>query len=73
MNENDERLKEIEQLLRSQKKVLNIDEAVMFTGLKKNTLYRLTSDGKIPFSKPNGKKIYFDRVKLEEWLLQNPK
>jgi DNA replication protein DnaD len=31
----------------------------------------LTSRGEIPYSKPNGKMIFFDIDKLNKWLLQN--
>lgn len=55
------------------KKVLTINEAVELTGYKKSYIYRLTSDGIIPHSKPNGRKVFFDREKLEDWLLSNPK
>lgn len=53
------------------KRVLNIDEACEFLGYKKSYIYRLTSMGILPFSKPNGKKLYFDRDKLERWMLSN--
>lgn len=53
------------------KRVLNIDEACEFLGYKKSYIYRLTSMGVLPFSKPNGKKLYFDRDKLERWMLSN--
>ena len=54
------------------KKVLTLDEVVAYTGFKKSYLYELTSTGQIPFSKPNGKSLFFDREKIEEWLLRNP-
>jgi len=53
------------------KNVLNFNEAVVFLEVSHSHLYKLTSSGKIPFYKPNGKKIYFNRVELEEWLLRN--
>ena len=53
------------------KRVLNIDEACEFLGYKKSYIYRLTSMGVLPYSKPNGKKLYFDRDKLERWMLSN--
>ena len=54
------------------KNVLNIKEACEYLGYKKSYLYKLTSSGIIPHSKPNGKTIFFDKVKLEEWMLSNP-
>lgn len=53
------------------KKVLTIDEACEYLGYKKSYVYKLTMEGILPFSKPNGKKIFFDREKLEAWMLGN--
>lgn len=53
-------------------RVLSFKEACSYLGLSKSYLYKLTSSDIIPFSKPNGKKIYFDREKLDEWMLGKP-
>jgi excisionase family DNA binding protein len=53
------------------KRVLNFEEGCAYLGYKKSYVYKLISAGKLPYSKPNGKKIYFDRLKLEEWMLSN--
>lgn len=53
------------------KNVLTFDDAVLLTGLSRSHLYKLTSEKMIPFYKPNGKQIYFDRLELESWLKQN--
>lgn len=53
------------------KSVLTMEEAALFTGLTKAYLYELTWKKAIPFYKPNGRKIYFDRAELEAWLKQN--
>ena len=53
------------------KRVLNSDEAAEFLGIKKRTLWNLTCSGILPYSNPNGKRLFFDRIKLEEWMLQN--
>ena len=34
-------------------------------------LYKLTCSKQIPFYRPNGKLVYFDRHELEGWLKQN--
>lgn len=67
----DERLNRIEKLLLGSKKVLSFDEACDYTGISRSYLYKLTSKGDIPFSKPNGKIIFFSKDKLDNWLLQN--
>ena len=53
------------------KKILTLEEATQFLGYSKSTIYKLTSSGILPFSKPNGKKIYFERDLLEKWMLSN--
>ena len=53
------------------KRILNFAEACELTGFSRSYLYKLTSAGIVPFSKPNGKMIFFDREKLEQWLLSN--
>jgi len=67
----EERLDRIERLLISNKKVLTFDEVCDYTGLSRSYLYKLTSSGVIPHSKPNGKVIFFDKEKLNNWLLKN--
>ena len=69
----DERLSNIEALLLSQKTVLNFVEVAAYTGLSKSYLYKLTSNGGIPCYKPQGKQIYFSKIEIDQWLLQNRK
>lgn len=52
------------------KRVLNVDEAAIITGLSKSRIYTLTSQNKIPYHKsPEGRALYFERGELEEWML----
>lgn len=53
------------------KNVLNFNEAAKYLELSHSHLYKLTSAGNIPFYKPNGKKLYFNRAELDTWLLRN--
>lgn len=69
----DDRLRNIESLLLSQKVVLNFNEAAAYTSLSKSYLYKLTSSAGIPCYKPQGKQIYFNKQELDQWLLQNRK
>lgn len=66
-----ERLDRLEKLMVGQKEVLTFKEACDYTGISRSYLYKLTSSGKIPHSKPNGKMLFFEKRKLVEWLLQN--
>ncbi len=56
----------------SEKNVLTFEEGCDYLGYKKSYVYKLTSAKIIPHSKPNGKTIFFERKKLEEWMLSNP-
>lgn len=55
----------------SAKNVLCLDDVVLLTGLSKSHLYKLTCSHQIPYYKPNGKHVYFDRIELENWMKQN--
>lgn len=67
-----DRLQRIEQYtLLSAKNVLTLDDVAVLTGLSKSYLYKLTCTHQIPFYKPNGKQIYFDRGEVESWMKQN--
>ncbi len=65
------RLDRIEKLLISNKKVLTLEEAADFTGYKPSYLYKLTSAREIPYSKPKGGALFFNKEKLESWMQQN--
>ena len=67
-------LKELQEIKRytllQAKQVLDMDDAVLLTGLSKSRLYTLTSQNKIPFHKsPEGRNIYFSREELNDWML----
>lgn len=66
-----ERLDRLERLLTAHKEVLTFEETCVYTGISRSYLYKLTSAGNIPHSKPNGKLIFFEKKKLNDWLLQN--
>ena len=51
------------------KKVLTLIEACEFLGFKKAYVYKLVHYGILPYSKPNNGKVFFEREKLENWML----
>ena len=53
------------------KRILTADQAAEYLCLAKSYLYKLTSAGVLPFSKPGGKKIYFLVDDLEKWAMSN--
>ena len=52
-------------------KPLNLMEAAEFLDFSRSYLYRLTSQGRVPCYKPEGKRVYFDRAELVNWLKRN--
>ena len=59
-------------MIHSNNKVLTFEQGCEYLGYAKSTIYKMTSAGILPYSKPNGKSIFFDRQKLEDWMLSNP-
>lgn len=71
-NETDEIVDRISrQIVLCQKRVLTLGEAASYMGVSASHVYKLTSQRKIPFARPTGKNIFFEREQLEQWLLQN--
>ena len=54
-----------------QKTVLNFLEACEYLDLSQSHLYKLTSARHIPHFCPQGKKLYFKREELDNWLQRN--
>lgn len=52
--------------------ILTIEEAGYFLNLKKQTIYQLVSERKIPFMKQR-KKLYFSKDDLTAWLKASSK
>ena len=50
---------------------VDINEASAYLRLKKSYLYNLVYLNKIPFYKPNGKKLYFKKIELSKWINQS--
>ena len=63
---------EVEQQLYILKEIFNVEEAAKYLNISTGHLYRLTSTHEIPFSKPNGKHIFFERKALDDWKRRNP-
>lgn len=53
------------------KEILSFKEAIFYLDVSESFLYKLTSKKSIPFTKPNGGKIYFLKKDLDKWMLQN--
>lgn len=69
------KLLEIEVLLKRQhvlsKEILTIEEVADYLNLSKSAIYKMTSRKELPFYNPGGKKIYFKRSDIENWVFSN--
>jgi excisionase family DNA binding protein len=54
-----------------QKTVLNFNEAAKYLDVSPSHLYKLTSSRQVPHFCPQGKKLYFKRAELDDWLQRN--
>ena len=72
-----EKLDNIEKMLSEQnllkKEVLNFSETCQYLDISESHLYKLTSRKQIPHFCPQGKKLYFNRLELDQWLQTNRK
>ena len=55
----------------SGKEVLTLEEAARFMGVTKSSLYKMTHEQTIPYYKPNGKMVYFEKAELLTWIRRN--
>ena len=56
-----ERVNKLEDLCFTTKEILNLEEASAFLGIAKSTLYKMTHLNQLPFFKPAGKLIFFEK------------
>ena len=63
-----ERVNRLENLCYAAKEVLNLEEAATFLGIAKSTLYKMTHLNQLPYFKPSGKLIFFEKKALLDWV-----
>ncbi len=67
-----EKLERIESyLFESTKPIMTVEELVVYTGFTKSYIYKLVHLKEIPFFKPQGKLLFFDREEINNWIRQN--
>lgn len=63
----DQIIRRVDDILITKKEKYSPEEAAVYLNISKSTLYKLTSSGEITYSKPNGKKIRFNKEDLDTW------
>ncbi len=61
----------LENIVCQTKEHLTLEEAAVFLGCTKSFLYKMTHLHTIPFYKPSGKMVYFEKSELIKWMTQN--
>ena len=68
-----ELLRDIKGLLSHTKKVMNVDDLAIYTGLSKSKIYKLTQLKLIPTGRnPNIRQKFFDKEIIDAWLMGEP-
>lgn len=66
-------LKEIKSLTVFNKKVLNVEDLKLYTGLSEATIYNLSRKNLIPKGDNSGiRKLFFEKDRIDAWLLGKP-
>lgn len=65
-------LERIESLLSNHnyegKDYIDVKEAASYLNISKSAIYKMTSNRQLPFYNPGGKKIYFKKSELNNWI-----
>ncbi|TKD66522.1 AlpA family transcriptional regulator [Flavobacterium sp. ASW18X] len=66
-------LKDIKSLMAFNKKVMNVEDLVLYTGLSESTIYKLSRNDMIPKGENKSlRKLFFDKERIDAWLLGLP-
>lgn len=58
----------LDEIKTNSKEILGVEEAAKYLGVSKSYIYFLTSKGKVPFRSPGGKKVFFVKDELVQWI-----
>ena len=64
----EKRVRNLEDKFDSGKEVLTLQEAAQYMGIARSSLYKMTSNQTIPFYRPNGKLIFFEKDDILSWI-----
>ena len=50
------------------KNILTVEDLMDYTGFSQKQIYKLTSTRRIPHYKPSGRKLFFKKDEIDEWI-----
>lgn len=75
MDNNNQILEKLNQLeiliLGTTKEILTVEDLINYTGFSRSCIYKLVHNSLIPYSKPNGKTLFFEKSEIDNFLLKN--
>lgn len=51
--------------------LLDLNQAAEYLKLKPSYMYSLIHQKRIPYYKPNGKRVYFNKAELNKWIIKS--
>lgn len=63
--------KQLNQISVQTKEILDTDELSNYLNLSKSCIYKFLSQGEIPCYCPGGKKKYFKKSEIDEWIFKS--
>ena len=75
MESNDVILKKLNQLeiliVSTAKQILTVEDLINYTGFSRSYIYKLVHKNILPYYKPNGKTLFFQKKEIDSFLLNN--
>ena len=53
------------------KQILTVEDLINYTGFSRSYIYKLVHKNILPYYKPNGKTLFFQKKEIDSFLLQN--
>ncbi len=63
-----QRVTKLEDVCYTAKEVLTLEEAAKYLGVTRSMLYKLTHENRLPYFKPSGKLVFFEKKDLLDWV-----
>lgn len=63
--------KKLDEIKVVQKNIMSVEDLAMYLDLSPTYIRKMTHNREIPYYKPNGKKLYFLKEEIDEWVLSS--
>ena len=63
--------KKLDEIKFIQKTIMTVDDLAVYLDLSPSYIRKMTHNREIPHYKPSGKKLYFQKEEIDEWVLSS--